>query len=145
MTRIAAAPNPDSRVTLVRERDSLGLRRAKLTWRLSPVDRHSVVRSLEVVGAAVGAAGLGRLRLLVGEDDRSWPDDLEGGYHHMGTTRMSADPRDGVVDPNCRVHGISNLYVAGSSVFPTPGSGTPTMTLVALALRLGRHLDRELV
>jgi choline dehydrogenase-like flavoprotein len=144
ITRIAAAPNPDSRVTLVRERDSLGLRRAKLTWRLSPVDRHSVVRSLEVVGAAVGAAGLGRLRLLVGEDDRSWPDDLEGGYHHMGTTRMSADPRDGVVDRNCRVHGIANLYVAGSSVFPTPGSGTPTMTLVALALRLGRHLDREL-
>ncbi|HEX2102781.1 MAG TPA: GMC family oxidoreductase [Solirubrobacteraceae bacterium] len=144
ITRIASAPEPDSRVTLAGDRDALGLRRAKLTWKLSPIDRRSVVRSLELLGAAVGAAGLGRLRLLVGEDDRSWPDDLQGAYHHMGTTRMSADPRDGVVDRNCRVHGVANLYVAGSSVFPTPGAGTPTMTLVALALRLGHHLDREI-
>jgi choline dehydrogenase-like flavoprotein len=144
ITRISSAPDPDSRVTLVGDRDRLGLRRAKLTWKLSDVDRRSVVRSLEVLGAAVGAAGLGRLRLLVGEDDRSWPDDLIGGYHHMGTTRMSADPRDGVVDRDCRVHGVANLYVAGSSVFPTAGSGTPTMTLVALALRLGHHLEREM-
>ena len=141
ITRIASAPERDSRVTLVRERDELGLRRGRLTWALSPIDRRSVVRSLELVGAAVGATGLGRLRILVDEDDREWPDDLAGGWHHMGTTRMSDDPRRGVVDRNCRVHGVDNLYVAGSSVFPTPGSGTPTMTIVALALRLARHLD----
>jgi choline dehydrogenase-like flavoprotein len=128
-------------VTLVRDRDALGLRKGKLHWALSPVDRRSVVRSLELVGAAVGAAGLGRLRILVDEDDREWPEDLAGGWHHMGTTRMDDDPRRGVVDRNCRVHGVENLYVAGSSVFPTPGSGTPTMTIVALALRLARHLD----
>jgi choline dehydrogenase-like flavoprotein len=58
----------------------------------------------------------------------------------MGTTRMSGDPRYGVVDRNCRVHGMSNLFVAGSSVFPTAGSGTPTLTLVALSLRLADHL-----
>jgi choline dehydrogenase-like flavoprotein len=62
----------------------------------------------------------------------------------MGGTRMSDDPHSGVVDRNCRVHGIANLFVAGSSVFPTAGSGTPTLTLVALALRLADHVDREL-
>ena len=141
VTRIASAPERDSRITLVRDRDALGQRKAKLTWALSPIDRHSVVRSLELVGAAVGAAGLGRLQILVDEDDRQWPEDLAGGWHHMGTTRMSDDPAHGVVDRNCKVHGVANLYVAGSSVFPTPGSGTPTMTIVALALRLARHLE----
>ena len=141
VTRIASAPERDSRITLVRDRDALGLRKAKLTWALNPIDRRSVVRSLELVGAAVGAAGMGRLRILVDEDDRKWPEDLAGGWHHMGTTRMSDDPAHGVVDRNCKVHGLANLYVAGSSVFPTPGSGTPTMTIVALALRLARHLE----
>jgi choline dehydrogenase-like flavoprotein len=143
VTRIASAPDPDSRVTLVRERDRLGLRRAKLNWSLSPIDRRSVVRSLELLGGAAGASGLGRVQALVREDDREWPDDIAGGFHHVGTTRMSDDPRDGVVDRDCRVHGTANLYVAGSSVFPTVGSGTPTLTLVALAMRLGDHLERE--
>jgi choline dehydrogenase-like flavoprotein len=65
---------------------------------------------------------------------------LLGGLHHMGTTRMSADPRSGVVDRDCRVHGIGNLYVAGASVFPTVGWANPTMTVVALALRLASHV-----
>jgi choline dehydrogenase-like flavoprotein len=63
-------------------------------------------------------------------------------WHRMGTTRMHADPRDGVVDADCRVHGVSNLFVAGSSVFPTSGTAGPTLTIVALALRLARHLRR---
>ena len=65
---------------------------------------------------------------------------LEGGKHHMGTTRMHRDPRHGVVDADCRVHGLANLFVAGSSVFPTGGYVNPTLTLVALALRLADHL-----
>jgi choline dehydrogenase-like flavoprotein len=142
VTRIASAPDPDSRVTLVRDRDRLGLRRAKLNWSLSPIDRRSVVRSLELLGGAAGATGLGRVQALVRKDDREWPDDIAGGFHHVGTTRMSDSPRDGVVDRDCRVHGVANLYVAGSSVFPTVGSGTPTLTLVALAMRLGDHLER---
>ena len=76
----------------------------------------------------------------VSADDSTWPADTRGGWHHMGTTRMSDDPRQGVVDRNCRVHGIENLYVAGSSVFPTAGSGTPTLMLVSLALRLADHI-----
>jgi choline dehydrogenase-like flavoprotein len=62
--------------------------------------------------------------------------------HHMGTTRMSEDPRSGVVDRNSRVHGVDNLYVAGSSVFPSAGHANPTLTIVALALRLAEHLRR---
>jgi choline dehydrogenase-like flavoprotein len=78
------------------------------------------------------------VRLPASEDE--WPADLKGGFHHMGTTRMSADPGSGVVDADCRVHGLDNLYVAGSSVFTTGGSGTPTLMLVALSLRLADHL-----
>jgi choline dehydrogenase-like flavoprotein len=139
-TRIEQAPNPDSRVVLVRERDELGIQRVALDWRLSDVDRRNVRRTLELLGAEIGAAGVGRLQILHGEDDTGWPEDLDGGQHHMGTTRMSDDPKEGVVDSDCCVHGMSNLFVAGSSVFPTPGGATPTLLLVALALRLADHL-----
>jgi choline dehydrogenase-like flavoprotein len=76
--------------------------------------------------------------------DRTVSNNPIGGYHHMGTTRMAADPRRGVVDGNCRVHGYRNLYIAGSSTFTTAGWANPTFTIVALALRLGEHLEREL-
>ncbi|MGH3048247.1 MAG: GMC family oxidoreductase, partial [Gaiellaceae bacterium] len=139
-TRMEQAPNPDSRVMLLRERDQLGMPRVALDWRLSDVDRRNVRRTLELLGAEVGAAGIGRVRILHGEDESGWPDDLNGGQHHMGTTRMSGDPKQGVVDGHCRVHGMSNLFVAGSSVFPTPGGATPTLMLVALAIRLADQL-----
>ncbi|MEN8174346.1 MAG: GMC family oxidoreductase [Pseudomonadota bacterium] len=132
-------PNPESRVTLSTQTDTLGLRRARLDWRLAEQDRRSVVEHMRSFAYEFGALGLGRIRLLV-EDDGQWPDIVSGGSHHMGTTRMSHDPKTGVVDANCRVHGMSNLYVAGSSVFPTCGSANPTLTLVALAMRLADHL-----
>jgi choline dehydrogenase-like flavoprotein len=138
-TRIEPVPNPDSRVSLARERDALGVPRAQLDWRLTRQDKESVIRTLEIAGAAFAGAGLGRLKMLV-DDGNDWPSDLAGGWHHMGTTRMSDSPREGVVDRDCRVHGMANLFVSGSSVFPTAGSGTPTMTIVALALRLCDHL-----
>ena len=143
-TRINPVPHPDSRVTLADRRDELGLPRARLDWRLSPLDRHSAHRALEILGAEVGRAGLGRVRIIFDEGAGDWPQDLAGGWHHMGTTRMADDPRRGVVDRTCRVHGIHNFFVAGSSVFPTAGSGTPTMTIVALALRLADHLKGRL-
>jgi choline dehydrogenase-like flavoprotein len=139
-TRIDPAPNPASRVTLSHERDALGMPKTRLDWRLSAIDHASVRRTLELLGAEVGRAGLGRLRIVLEGDDNHWPADLAGGYHHMGTTRMSDDPKHGVVDRHARVHGIANLYVAGSSVFTSAGSGTPTLTAVALALRLADHL-----
>jgi choline dehydrogenase-like flavoprotein len=142
VTRLDPAPNPDSRVTLASSRDELGIPRTKLDWRLSPIDRHSAVRATEILAAAFGQAALGRVQVLVDEDARGWPSDLEGGWHHMGTTRMSNDPKQGVVDSNCLIHGMTNLFIAGSSVFPTGGSSTPTLTIVALTLRLADHLRK---
>jgi choline dehydrogenase-like flavoprotein len=144
VTRIDPAPNPDSRITLATERDQLGLRRAQLDWRLSPIDKHSARRTLEIIGTELGRAGLGRLKIVMSDDDTTWPSDTSGGFHHMGTTRMNDDAKQGVVDKNCQVHGISNLYIAGSSVFPTGGSGTPTLLLIALALRLADHIKERL-
>ncbi|MGH8887215.1 MAG: FAD-dependent oxidoreductase [Egibacteraceae bacterium] len=141
-TRIEQAPNPDSRVMLTEDRDQLGMQRVALDWRMSDIDRRNARRSLELLGAEIGRAGIGRLKILLAEGDSRWPDDLNGGQHLMGTTRMSDDPKQGVVDRNCRVHEMANLFVAGSSVFPTAGGGTPTLTLVALALRLAEHLKR---
>jgi len=140
-TRIDPVPNPDSRVRLGAARDALGIPRAELDWQLSRADRENVVRAIELLGAELGRAGLGRLRMVLDPDGHGWPDDLAGGWHHMGTTRMHDDPRHGVVDRDCRVHGMRNLYIAGSSVFTTAGSATPTLTIVALALRLAAHLE----
>jgi choline dehydrogenase-like flavoprotein len=136
------APNPNSRVTLGTDVDRLGQRRVTLDWRLSPIDKRSVRRAVEVLGMELGLAGLGRLQVSLDGSDSTWPDDVVGSGHHIGTTRMTDDPRQGVVDRDCRVHGISNLFIAGSSVFTTAGSGTPTLMIVTLALRLADHLKR---
>ena len=136
-------PNPDSRVTLSEQTDALGQQRIRLDWRLTEQDRRSYVAHVRALAEEFGARGLGRMILNI-EDDGQWPAQVNGGSHHMGTTRMSDDPHAGVVDRNCRVHGIDNLYVAGSSVFPTSGSANPTLTIVALALRLAQHLKEKM-
>ncbi len=138
-------PNPESRVQLAYERDALGMNRVTLKWRLSAEDRNSLRRSHEIIAREIGRAGLGRVKPGLGEPRGAWPDDLNGARHHMGTTRMHSDPRQGVVDADSRVHGIANLFVAGSSVFPTSGAANPTLTIVALALRLADHLKQEFV
>jgi choline dehydrogenase-like flavoprotein len=133
------APNPDSRVSLSDERDALGLNKIRLDWRLTEQDRRSLVEHVRSLALELGAQGIGRTLMNL-EDDGRWPEVVRGGSHHMGTTRMHDDSKKGVVDRNCRVHGIDNLYVAGSSVFPTSGSANPTLTIVALTLRLADHL-----
>lgn len=140
LTRIDPAPNPNSRVTLTDELDALGQRSMNLHWELSEIDKHSALRTLELIGNELGRAGIGRMRIDISEDLTTWPAGVRGGYHHMGTTRMHEDPKQGVIDANCQVHGLANLYIAGSSVFPTGGLGTPTLTLIALAMRLADHL-----
>lgn len=140
---VEQAPDPASRVTLGGGTDALGLPRIRLDWRLSEGDRRSMVEHVRSFAYEFGTLGLGRVRLRI-EDDGRWPAVVGGGNHHMGTTRMSDNRRTGVVDRHCRVHGLANLYLAGSSVFPTSGSANPTLTIVALALRLADHLEARL-
>jgi choline dehydrogenase-like flavoprotein len=134
------APNPSSRVTLGQERDALGQNRVQLDWHLSPIDIKSMIRAQGIIDEELRHAGLGRLRIEL--EDETPPGDLHGGWHHMGTTRMHVDPQKGVVDENCKVHGISNLFIAGSSVFPTGGYANPVLTIVALAIRLADHIKQ---
>jgi choline dehydrogenase-like flavoprotein len=136
------APNPQSRVTLDDDIDAFGLRRIKVDWRMLPLDRHSALRGEEVIDAELRRLGIGSVAPLAPEEIEGWPENLESGWHQLGTTRMHLEERHGVVDANARVHGLSNLFVAGGSVFPTGGSAPPTLTIVALAVRLAAHLQR---
>jgi choline dehydrogenase-like flavoprotein len=136
------APNPDSRVMLADDTDALGLRRVRIDWRLTEQDRRSLVANIHALGRELAATGIGRLRPKL-PDDGLWEAVVAGGSHHMGTTRLSDDPKRGVVDPDCRVHGIDNLYVAGSSLFVTSGSANPTLNILALAYRLVDHLKGQ--
>ena len=144
-TRIEQAPNPDSRITLDSEKDPLGMPRSILHWELTPFEKRSVRKLYELIGQQVGAAGVARLQLmehLEDPNDNSWPDFTSGGWHHMGTTRMSDDPHTGVVDADCKMHGLANLFIAGASCFVTAAAPNPTLTIVALSLRLSDHLKK---
>lgn len=137
-------PNRDSRVTLCDERDALGMPRLLVDWRHAPGDVHTVRAGLAALGRDLRESRVGRL-----EFD---PDAVEAemlrygayGGHHIGTARMGTDPRRSVVDRDGRVHGMVNLYVAGAAVFPTSGQANPTLTIVALALRMADHLKARL-
>jgi choline dehydrogenase-like flavoprotein len=138
LINLEQAPDPDNRVTLDDDRDRFGLPRAALHWRWRGFDRQNLARIHALVAAELERSGLGRVEI----DAAAAPD--PNAHHHMGTTRMHRDPRQGVVDEHARVHGIANLFVAGSSVFPTGGFANPTLTIVALTLRLAAHLDTRL-
>lgn len=138
---VEQVPNPDSRIFLGGERDALGMRQTVTDWRISSVEKQSVRHFMLATAAAFARRGIGRVALLPWLEERNdgWPHPMQQ-YHFMGTTRMSATPAQGVVDPSCRVWGVDNLYIAGSSVFPVGGHVAPTLTLTALALRLADHL-----
>ncbi len=136
-------PCRESRVRLTDERDALGLRRTDLHWTFNDYDFEMLDRSIMLINAYLGQTGMGRLKLVKPVNEANVKAFIGTGLHHMGTTRMSADPADGVVDADCRVHGFDNLYVAGSSVFPTVGFSNPTLTIVALACRLAQKIGGE--
>ena len=136
-------PDPNSRVMLSDDVDALGMRRTKIDWRLNQRVKDTVDTSFELLARELEDKKIAKVTLGPRINDVGWPADMEGTYHHMGTTRMADSPREGVVDRNCLVHGMENLYIAGSSVFPTSSSNNPTMTLVALALRLSDRLVDE--
>jgi choline dehydrogenase-like flavoprotein len=151
LLRAEQAPNPDSRVVLSRERDALGMRRAALSWHTSALDVWSADRLVAALGREFSRLGLGNVQPAewLSAAEKEWRTDPLisahpiGGYHHMGTTRMSDDPKTGVTDRQGRVHGIANLFVAGSSLFPTSGWSNPTLTIVALALRMADTVAEE--
>ena len=132
-------PDPDRRLTRTNERDSLGMPRLKLDMRISDSDFAHYRETMAELGRQLLAAGTGMIR-LDRQKRADWLEVIDWGNHHMGTTRMSADPKHGVVDANLAVHGVANLSVAGSSTFPTYGASNPTLNLIALTLRLGDHL-----
>jgi choline dehydrogenase-like flavoprotein len=138
LLNLEQAPHPDNRITLSEERDRFGLPKAALHWRWRAFDQDQLVRLHAVVAGELERLGLGRVEVV----STAPPD--PNAHHHMGTTRMHQDPRRGVVDQHGRVHGLANLFVAGSSLFPTAGFANPTLTIVALALRLAEHLEQAL-
>ena len=138
------APRADSRVSLMSTRDRFGLQRLQLSWRFESLEKETLRRVNDILALELGRAGLGRLKVLPDDEQTGWPTGLRGAWHQMGTTRMSTDPKLGVVDATCKVHGISNVFIAGSSVFPTSGYTNPTLTIVALAVRLADHIKKHL-
>jgi choline dehydrogenase-like flavoprotein len=141
--RMEQAPSVDSYLKLDTEKDELGLEKIVLNWRLGDLEKHSILKVMEIIGTQAGIEDIGRMKLedyltdLVSSSDMS---KMIPGCHHMGTTRMSKNPERGVVDKNCLVFGLSNLYMAGASCFPTAGAANPTFSLSALSLRLSDHL-----
>jgi choline dehydrogenase-like flavoprotein len=138
------APQADSRVTLCGKKDALGMPQLRIDWRYCAADIDSVGRTLDVLAEEFKHSGTARLeynRSTLEEDLMRF-----GAYggHHIGTARMGRDVRTSVVDADCQVHSVRNLFVAGSAVFPTSSQANPTLTLIALALRLGDTLARRL-
>ncbi len=137
------SPYRDSRVALSSDRDALGMRRLQVDWRVAPADFDSARATFRLIRDELVRTGTGTLTY----DEEALEDVLRGsgayGGHHSGTTRMADSVRDGVVDRDCRVHGVAGLYVASASVTPTSSQANPTLTAIALALRLADHLKER--
>ncbi len=139
---IEQRPNPDSRLTLDSPIDALGQRQIKLDWRLHDTDWHTAKMALNTAAQEFGRINAGRVHIPSEFDSKTpnWPPLITSSNHHMGGARIALDPKQGVVNADCRIHSIDNLYVAGSAVFPTSGYANPTLTIVALSLKLADHL-----
>jgi choline dehydrogenase-like flavoprotein len=141
-TIVEAEPNRDSRVMLSAQKDALGLNRVKVDWQVTDLVKRTFDRTVAHIADELKRGGVADVELDEPLEGKPWPAQLEGTWHHMGTTRMHDSDKQGVVDRNQKVHGMGNLYVAGSSVFPTVGANFPTITIAAMTLRLAAHLGR---
>nr|WP_279590115.1 GMC family oxidoreductase [Rhizomicrobium palustre] len=136
-------PDPDCRITLDTARDPLGMPRIKLSMKLSDSDLNHFRETLKELGRQLLVSRVGMVRLNMKERSQ-WLNGIDWGNHHMGTARAHVDPKKGVVDADLKVHGIANLFLAGSSVYTTYGAVNPTLSIVAMALRLADHLKGKL-
>jgi choline dehydrogenase-like flavoprotein len=136
-------PSADSCVTLSRDTDALGQPRLHVDLRFHEQDALSVVGTHELIDARLRGAGIGRLDYKTPPEERVAVvlSQASDGFHQIGTARMSASERDGIVDADAKVHGVSNLFLAGSAIFPSSGQANPTLTAIALAARLAAHLQ----
>lgn len=141
------APNPESRIMLSDSRDSLGMRRVKLDWQVGELERTTMLEFANIACGEFERLGLGTLSTSHRDsfrDPESWVSTVHDNFHHMGSTRMHDSPKLGVVDSNCCVHGVANLYIGGSSVFTTSARSNPTLTILALCLRTADRLKQLL-
>jgi len=138
-------PNPESRILLSRRTDALGIRCSNVRWKLTDRTLHTIRRFAMALRQEFGDAKIGDIELeqWITSDSQTWTDSITDQFHHIGTARMNDSPRLGVVERNCRVHGIENLYIGSSAVFPTGGHSNPTLTIIALCLRLADHLKMK--
>ena len=141
------APNRESRVLLAKTLDTFGSPKAQVDWRLTELERCTALEFTKIVGAELERLGLAQVQpeTWLQQVDETWLAHFNDVYHPAGTTRMSVNPREGVVDSDCKVYGVAGLYVAGGSVFPTSGWANPTLTIVALSLRLASYLKTEVL
>ncbi len=144
VSMIEQTPDKNNRIKLGNEKDSLGLKKIHIDFRITQSDKDAAWKTLELLAKDQGILASGRLRLLKNRESRIWNSQLGFGSHHMGTTRMGRSVKDGVVDSSLKVFGTKNLFISGSSVFPTGGHVPPTLTVVAMSIRLAREL-REAV
>ncbi|MBL8077996.1 MAG: hypothetical protein JNM55_08540 [Anaerolineales bacterium] len=142
--QLECTPNPQSRLTLSDQKDALGINRLKLNWRLTQHDLESYQHFRRVIFNELGNLGFKSRKIEHGVDNEGWPVSLTPAKHPSGTTRMHKNERYGVVNEHCQVHGVHNLYIASGSVFPTSGMANPTLTIVAIALRIAKRIKHEL-
>ncbi|XGB40758.1 MAG: GMC family oxidoreductase [Nodosilinea sp. LVE1205-7] len=134
-------PDPESRVTLSDQKDLLGMPISKINWKISDLERRTVSRLAHLIAQEFDRLNLPQLKLADWlNQDGDWRSNFIDRAHPTGTTRMSKQPQDGVVDPNGQVHGVEGLFIAGSSVFPTTSHVNPTLMIVAMAIRLADWL-----
>jgi choline dehydrogenase-like flavoprotein len=140
---VEQSPDRSNRIMLHEQTDAFGQRKTKVLWRWNELDLRSIRQAQQIFREELAAAGIGTF-IPVEETVGSQPRQFNSPHHFLGTTRMHGNPRNGVVDADCRVHDVPNLFIAGGSIFPTGGFANPTFTVVALALRLATHLQSEL-
>lgn len=131
-------PNPNNRVQLAHSRDRLGLNQTELNFQLDKSYEENLLKFLYILGHQAGENSVGRVKI-----NAHLLNDVVLQAHHMGTTRMADNPKQGVVDKNCKLHSVSNLYITGGSVFPTSSHVNPTLTIIALSIRLADHLKNK--
>ncbi|MBZ0215771.1 MAG: GMC family oxidoreductase, partial [Fimbriimonadaceae bacterium] len=144
MNYVEQTPNPASRITLAGAQDALGRPQTELSWKLSRQDHDGIVKSHRHLALEVGKSDFGRMKIEIEPDPEILLENCFSGSHHMGTTRMSSTPGTGVADENAKVFHTNNLYIAGSSLFPTSGYANPTLTIVALTIKLADHIRLQM-